>query len=250
MFSGEERGESKMITVLDKNNLGHHLSRVLEMHRLRKEVFHDRLGWSVAVSGDLEVDEYDALGPVYVLSETPRGEVLGTVRLLPTTGPYMLRNTFASLLDGAEAPASEFMWEASRFAVGRDCVKGDAGLACATYELLIGVLQFGLANDIEAILCVVDLRMERVLRRAGWPMQRLGSERRIGSTIALAGRLEVSERLLHRLEDLAEDAGIIIATPGPRHSRRHPPDRPPAPWPIAPDIAPIAVPHAIAAEAL
>ena len=226
-----------MITVLSKDNVGRRISTFYQMHRLRKEVFHDRLGWSVAVSGDLEIDEYDALGPIYVISETAGGEVLGAVRLLPTTGPYMLRNTFSSLLDGREAPASKFMWEASRIAVARNCGKSDGGLACATYELLIGVLQFSLANDIETILCVVDPRMERVLRRAGWNMQRLGSERRIGNTIALAGRLEVSEGLLHRLEDLTEDGGFTVA--------------PPVPWPmIAPGIAPVALPHAIAAQAL
>jgi acyl homoserine lactone synthase len=183
------------------------------MHLLRKQVFSDRLGWSVAVSGDLEVDEYDALAPIYVLSETAKGDVLGCVRLLPTIGPYMLRDTFSSLLDGLEAPASELSWEASRFAVAKNKAKGDGSLACATYELLIGVLQFSLAHDIEVIVCVVDLRMERVLRRAGWHMQRLGPERRIGNTIAVAGRLEVSKHLLRRLEGLAESGRPATGIP-------------------------------------
>jgi len=198
------------------------------MHLLRKKVFGDRLGWSVSVSGDLEVDEYDALAPVYVLSETAEGDVLGGVRLLPTTGPYMLRDTFASLLDDLEAPASELLWEASRFAVAKNSAKGDGGLACATYELLIGVLQFSLAHDIEAIVCVVDLRMERVLRRAGWPMQRLGLARHIGNTIAVAGRLDVSEPLLRRLEDLAEDSRPAAGMPPARvHAQRDPSTRGP-----------------------
>src|SRR5260221_11568010 len=171
-----------MITVLSKENVGHHVSSLYQMHRLRKEVFSNRLGWSVTVSGDLEVDEYDALAPVYVLSMTAEGDVLGGVRLLPTIGPYMLRDTFASLLDDLEAPASELLWEASRFAVAKNSAKGDCGLACATYELLIGVLQVSLANDIEAIVCVVDLRMERVLRRAGWHIKRLRPQPRHRNT--------------------------------------------------------------------
>src|SRR5258708_21582637 len=171
-----------MITVLSKENVGHHVSSLYQMHRLRKEVFSNRLGWSVTVSGDLEVDEYDALAPVYVLSMTAEGDVLGGVRLLPTIGPYMLRDTFASLLDDLEAPASELLWEASRFAVAKNGAKGDCGLACATYELLVGVLQVSLAHDIEAIVCVVDLRMERVLRRAGWHMPRLGPPHPLGHT--------------------------------------------------------------------
>jgi N-acyl-L-homoserine lactone synthetase len=199
-----------MITILCNDNVGRHVSSLYQMHCLRKQVFSDRLGWSVAVSGELEVDEYDAIAPVYVLSETAEGEVLGGVRLLPTMGPYMLRNTFAALLDGREAPASELLWEASRFAVAKNSAKGESGLACATYELLIGVLQFSLAHDIEAIVCVVDLRMERVLRRAGWHMQRLGRQRRIGCTTAVAGRLDVSEHLLRRFEDLVEDSSLAV----------------------------------------
>ncbi|MDB5406694.1 MAG: acyl-homoserine-lactone synthase [Rhodospirillales bacterium] len=201
-----------MITILSKDNFGTRITSLEKMHRLRKEVFNDRLGWSVAISGDLEVDEYDALSPVYVLSETAEGDVLGVVRLLPTIGPYMLRDTFASLLDDGQAPASELLWEASRFAVARNGAKGEGGLAHATYELLIGVLRFSLANEIEAIVCVVDLRMERVLRRAGWHMQRLGADRRIGCTMAVAGRLDVSEDLLRQLEGLAEESCAAAAT--------------------------------------
>ena len=205
-----------MIKIVSGKNAGHHVSSLHQMHVLRRQVFSDRLGWSVTVSGDLEVDEYDALAPVYVLSETAEGEVLGSVRLLPTIGPYMLRDTFPSLLDDLEAPSSELLWEASRFAVAKNSGKGGSGLACATYELLIGVLQVSLVHDIEAIVCVVDLRMERVLRRAGWRMQRLGRERRIGTTIAVAGRLDVSEELLRRLEDLADDSRSAVPEPPTR----------------------------------
>src|SRR5260221_3368781 len=193
-----------MITVLSKENVGHHVSSLYQMHRLRKEVFSDRLGWSGTVSGDLEVDEYDALAPVYLLSVTAEGDVLGGVRLLPTIGPYMLRDTFASLLDDLEAPASELLWAASRFAVAKTRAKGGCGLACATYELLIGVLQVSLANDLEAIACGVDLRMSRVLRRGGWHMPPLRPERRNGNNNTLAGRLHGPEQLPGPLDEHAE----------------------------------------------
>src|SRR5258708_4766437 len=217
-----------MITFLSKENVGRHVSSLYQTHRLRKQVFSDRLGWSITVSGDLEVDEYDALAPVYVLSETAEGDVLGVVRLLPTVGPYMLRNTFASLLDDLDAPASELMWEASRFAVAKRSAKGDCGLARATYDLLIGVLQFSLANDIEAIVCVVDLRMERVLRRAGWHMQRLGRERRLRDTIAGAGRRDGSARLPRRLVDLSGGSPPPVGSPPATLTALH---GPPALWP-------------------
>ena len=221
-----------MITIITTENAGRHVERLCQMHRLRKEAFNDRLGWSVTVSGDLEVDEYDALRAVYVLSETAE-RVEGSVRLLPTLGPYMLRNTFPSLLNGAEAPASANTWEASRFAVAYSSAKHEDGLSIATYELLIGVLEFSLTCNIDAILCVIDVRMERVLRRAGWPMTRLCAVRPIGSTLTLAGRLEVSERVLQELKRrMAHDERSVLAagavgsalwrqgTPRPREPRQ------------------------------
>jgi acyl homoserine lactone synthase len=198
-----------VIRIVSRENAGGHVRSLYQMHRLRKEVFNDRLGWSVVVSDDLEVDEYDALHPVYVLSETD-GRVEGSVRLLPTLGPYMMRDTFAALLNGAAAPASAALWEASRFAVVKGSVKGDDGLAHATYELLIGVLGFCLACDVQAVLCVVDTRMERVLRRAGWSMRRLCAARSIDGTVTFAGRLEVSDAVLSRVKRRAArtvDAG-------------------------------------------
>jgi acyl homoserine lactone synthase len=162
-------------------------------------VFKDRLGWNVTVSGELEVDEYDGLGASYLLSIDRYG-VNGCVRLLPTTGPNMLRDIFASLVTKAAVPCGERVWEASRFAVSGDTVPAEPGLSQTTCDLLTGVLRFGLSNGISTIACVVDVRMERILRRAGWQLERLGPARRFGNTVALAGQLDVSTEVLRQLE--------------------------------------------------
>jgi acyl homoserine lactone synthase len=170
------------------------------MHRIRKTVFKDRLGWDVTVSGDLEVDEYDALGPSYLLSIDRYGAVNGCVRLLPTTGPNMLRDIFPSFVTRAAVPRGDLVWEASRFAVSGNTTAAEAGLSQTTYDLLIGVLKFGLSNGISTIACVVDIRMERILRRAGWKLERLGPAHRIGNNTAIAGQLDVSAQILRQLE--------------------------------------------------
>jgi acyl homoserine lactone synthase len=97
-------------------------------------------------------------------------------------------------------PRSERVWEASRFAVSGNTTAVETGLSQTTYDLLIGVLKFGLSNGISTIACVVDVRMERILRRAGWQLERLGPAHRIGNTIALAGQLAVSAQILRQLE--------------------------------------------------
>jgi N-acyl-L-homoserine lactone synthetase len=189
-----------MIRIVTKDNAERHLGSLHQMHRIRKAVFKDRLDWDVNVSGGLEVDEYDALGPSYLLSIDRSGTLNGCVRLLPTTGSNMLRDIFPSFVTKAALPCGERVWEASRFAVSRNSTAAELGISQTTYDLLIGVLKFGLSNGISMIACVVDVRMERILRRAGWQLERLGPAHRIGNTIAMAGQLEVSAQTLRQLE--------------------------------------------------
>jgi acyl homoserine lactone synthase len=58
----------------------------------------------VAVSGDIESDDCDALGPTYLIHRTDEGAVGGCARLLPATGPYMLRKSFSVLAHAGTRP--------------------------------------------------------------------------------------------------------------------------------------------------
>ncbi|WP_346015450.1 MULTISPECIES: acyl-homoserine-lactone synthase [unclassified Bradyrhizobium] len=64
----------------------------------------------------------------------------------------------------------------SRFAldVPADAPKASGGLAAASYELFAGMIEFGLSIELIEIVAVTDARMERILRRAGWPLGRVG----------------------------------------------------------------------------
>jgi acyl homoserine lactone synthase len=183
-----------MMQLINADYYGNFISEIAEMHRLRHRVFKERLDWDVQVSGDMEIDEFDALHPAYLLQRTGEGRVQGCVRLLPSTGPTMLRDTFPLLLDGAAAPASLTIWESSRFAldIHADAPKAAHGIASATYELFAGMIEFGLSRRLTEIVTVTDARMERILRRAGWPLRRIGKPRSLGNTVAVAGYLEVS----------------------------------------------------------
>jgi acyl homoserine lactone synthase len=107
------------------------------------------LAGTVEVSGDMEVDEFDGCRPVYLLEKDDDSRVQGCVRLLPTTGPTMLRDTFPALLDGQAAPACHTIWESSRFGVDlctREA-KTAGSIARATYELFAGMIEFGLMRQ-------------------------------------------------------------------------------------------------------
>lgn len=186
----------------------------LGMHGLRRRVFQDRLEWEVSVSDGLEVDQYDVLSPTYLLG-IDRRDVVGCVRLLPTTGRNMLADTFPVLLDGRAAPTNPRIWESSRFCVDTQNVAATAenGLREATFLLFAAMIEWGQQNDLQAIATVTDLRMERILRRAGWGLDRLGEPRQIGATKAVAGLLPVTDDALAAIRTAGNISKPVIETP-------------------------------------
>jgi len=160
------------------------------MFRLRHCVFHERLGWDVNSSDGMEIDLYDDLDPVYMIARNESRRVEGCWRLLPTTGSYMLRDTFPELLAGEELPSDERVWELSRFAVAptssSDCRQ--ANFSDVTFSMMQQVVQYADDNGIDAYVTVTSVALERMLRRAGIPLQRFGDgkARRIGRVLSVA----------------------------------------------------------------
>ncbi len=204
-----------MMQLITANYYGDFIDEIEEIHRLRHRVFKERLCWDVQVSSNMEIDEFDALHPVYLLQRAGDGRVQGCVRLLPSTGSTMLRDTFPVLLSGASAPASLTIWESSRFAldIQTDTPKAAHGLASATYELFAGMIEFGLSRQLTDIVTVTDARMERILRRAGWPLRRIGKPRKLGSTLAVAGYLDVSTESLAKIRAAGGLQGPVLWAP-------------------------------------
>src|SRR3546814_12561947 len=119
--------------------------------------------------------------------------------MLPTTGPYMLRDVFPQLLDGLPPPCGPRIWEGSRFAVDCDYDGSKTSLAAlnrTTAETFCAVVELSLALGAEEVVTVYDARIARLLRALGvtttWrstPLQR-------GSPLAMAGRLHSSADVL------------------------------------------------------
>jgi len=178
------------------------------MHKLRADVFADRLNWDVTCINGQERDQFDDLDPSYIMHSDASGRVDASCRLLPTTGSYMLKDVFPQLMGGREPPNDEHIWEVSRFAVmppdQSDC--GLGSLHRITQDLLIQLLAVGLANNLTAIVTVTEVRFERVLHRAGLTTHRFHKSMRIGSSNAVAGQTPVTienlARLIRRRDEL------------------------------------------------
>jgi acyl homoserine lactone synthase len=207
--------EAAMIQLIGPEDAPRFAALMHEMHRLRSRVFKERLDWGVTVREGMEVDHFDALKPHYLLQRSTEDCIQGCVRLLPTAGPTMLRDVFPELLDGRPAPEDPCIWESSRFAVdipsGRLAPTGR--LAQPTFELFAGIIEFGLSRALIDIVTVTDLRVERILRRARWPLRRIAEPKSIGTTQAVAGYLEVSIEALASVRCAGELTGPVLWAP-------------------------------------
>ncbi|WP_315833506.1 acyl-homoserine-lactone synthase [Bradyrhizobium prioriisuperbiae] len=201
--------------VLKREDFGSQLHLLEAMYRLRRQVFRDRLDWNVAISDGFELDIFDILNPCYLLVLSDDGDVVGSVRLLPTTGPTMLAETFAALLDGGPVPHSATVLESSRFCVDTTIAGkvGGQGLNRATFLLFAAMIEHLHTVDAMSIVTVTDLRMERILRRAGWPLERIAAPQPIGKTMALAGYLHRSEAALTTICQYARLERPVLSLP-------------------------------------
>lgn len=187
------------------------------IYQLRHRVFRDALGWDVQCLHGREIDPFDTGAAVYGVVQD-HAQVEGCFRLLPTTGPYMLRDIFPQLLHGQSAPEDPHVWESSRFAVMPAPWRGGTlgGLIAVTGELLMAQIAWCLEHDVRRVVSVTDVAFERVLRSAGLRCERFGPPVQIGVTRAVAGWMEPREEqiaAIKRCLDRLADAGPVAGQP-------------------------------------
>ncbi len=179
------------------------------MFRNRAQTFSERLGWEVVVKDGYERDVFDEANPLYLVAVDPDTEKYwGSLRLLPTTGPNMLRDVFPCLLGEGQIIESATIWESSRIcavAVEGQPERSRAGVNIGLSELLLGIGEVAQIAGLTQIVSVFDARIFRVLKAAGCDPQIIGRPQRIGGTMSYAGLFEVGEG---RLEAFRESLGI------------------------------------------
>ena len=205
-----------MIRLIESNDLASNSRELDQMFRLRKRVFHDRLNWEVDVMGDYEIDTYDFQRPIYVLAMDDEGkQVLGSLRLLPTTGPNMLADTFYELMPEGQPVRSPLIWESSRYCVDTAAAEAwcNNGVHRTTAELLIALCEIGMIAGLDFIVTVIDLRMERILRKLNCMGDRIGGPRQYGKVQAIAGLWETNEETLKQLRQSSGITHSVLENP-------------------------------------
>lgn len=208
------------ILTISPDRYVEHQNLLEQMYRLRADVFGGRLEWNVTVANGGERDQYDELNPTYVLTTSGGYEVVGCARLLPALGPTMLERTFPRLLADGSLNATRAMIESSRFCVDTTLPagRGEGQLHLATLTMFAGIIEWSMANGYDKIVTATDLRFERILNRAGWPMTRLGEPVEIGNTVAIAGILPADTKSFERVRPPNYRSALSSADDHPERS--------------------------------
>lgn len=165
------------------------------MHMLRARIFRERMNWDVEVRNGRERDQFDHCRPTYILAVSDRHQVSGCARLLPATGPTLLSVLFPELIGSRLFSPHTAMVESSRFCVDTSIGTSRAGegLHGATWTMFAAIIEWSMANGYDELVTVTDVRIERILRRARWPMARIGEPKPIGNTTAVVGLLPIDQ---------------------------------------------------------
>lgn len=205
-----------MILVVDGLNRERFVDLLDEMFRLRARVFADRLGWAVDIRDGMEVDQFDALDPAYVLGLDDSGHVVACARLLQTTGPHMLSDVFNAILGGEPPMRSATLWESTRFCVDTERLQrgnGPNSLSRATMELMVGTLEYARNAGIRDIITVIDPIMNRLLKRSNnAPYDYVGQTTPMGKVPAMAALLDTGDERIQRVRAFAGIEGDVFLT--------------------------------------
>jgi acyl homoserine lactone synthase len=133
-----------------------------------------------------------------MLARGDNGSIEGCWRLLPTTDDYMLKDTFPQLLQGERAPSDPHIWELSRFAV--DAGAGEAAVQAPLGTVTMGMIRrlydFAVEHQVAQFVTVTSVALERLLKRTGLPIRRMGNGRaqKVGRVLTVACRVDINQQ--------------------------------------------------------
>jgi len=203
-----------MIRVVTAETRSDHARLLDQMHRHRKAVFIDRLGWDLSVlSGGREIDAYDGAHAVYLLS-VKDGQLLSSARLLPTTRPHLMSEHFAHLCPGG-VPRGTMVWEASRFCVDPEITerlvrRRELG------RIIAAILETGLAEGIAQVSFVAGSALLPLALGAGWNARPIGPTLEDGHDAITAALAEITAEGLAAVRTCHGLGSPVIAVPASR----------------------------------
>ncbi|MGY6255174.1 acyl-homoserine-lactone synthase [Paraburkholderia sp. DHOC27] len=173
-------------------------------HRLgtfRHQVFVQRLHWEIpGVPHDAlsEWDAFDGSATVHLVALSLDGEVCGCARLMPTTGPYLLRDVFPELAGPDFPPSSPSVWEMSRFAgsgLPDHRTGSTSGMSLFPYAMALAI-SFGATR----VIGVVSRSVARLYRRFGLDLHDIGAGTSPDHTDIVACAIDIDATTFQKIQ--------------------------------------------------
>ncbi len=163
----------------------------------RKRLFVDLLGWNIApADGRYEVDQFDGDRVAYLVAHDHDEPHLGSMRLLPSTGPHILADLFPDLCDGA-IPRGPETYEITRLCL--PARHGARRRLAIRHRLISAMVDHALATGITRMTGVVEASFLEQVLVMGWRAVPLGRPQRIGGALLGAFLIEIDRSTPERL---------------------------------------------------
>src|ERR1700759_1444519 len=116
MHSTANREPWNMLTIESGTQRQLHRRVESDLAAYRYKVFVEHLGWDLPITQiGSERDQFDHPDTFYVVVKDVDERICGCPRRLPTTNPYLLVTVFPQLVGHQPLPASDDVWELSRY---------------------------------------------------------------------------------------------------------------------------------------
>ncbi len=184
------------------------------MHADRKRVFVDMLKWDVPHDENFEQDQYDTDSANYlILRDGMSGEHRGSVRLLPSMGPHILRDVFPFLCDG-KVPVGPRIMEITRLVVSPTVRRTERMM---TRNMLgRAMVEFGQMHGVEHYTAVCEMGFLTQLLASGWRIDPLGMPQMVAGSM-------IGAVLIHVDPDSIDITSEAWRHPGPALRLYHTP---------------------------
>ena len=206
-----------MIYLVTPENRHLFEKQLRQMWRQRYAVFVQMMGWNIpnkANEKGLEVDVYDTDDSHYLLALSDRGSVTASIRLNPTTGPYMMKDLFDDMCLGG-APEGDDVWEATRFYVRAPRATHEERIMLGI-QIQAAMTEFSLLRGIDQVSFVISTNFLAMLSGLGITPKPLGLPVEMHGEPQVACVCDMTPATLESLRSVTEHKGSILCIEQPR----------------------------------
>lgn len=185
-----------MIYVVDRRNRDAYGPQLEEMFRIRHRIYVDGRKWTALARADgREIDAYDGGNAVYLLGLDDAGRVTGGLRLVPTTGPHLMRDVFAHAVIWGPLPGNPRVYEFTRYFLTEE-PDAKANRRRESGKLLSAMFEYGLAARLTQFSLVCDTFFMPTMLELGWKVRPLGIPVTYDEGTCIAVTFEITEAVL------------------------------------------------------